>query len=40
MAAELVREYLGPFQSERLEAFGGEVTVSRAAEKLLEPAHH
>jgi len=40
MAAELVREHLGPFQIERLEAFGGEVMVSRAAEKVLEPAHH
>ena len=40
MAAEFVRELLGPFQIERLEAFGGEVMVSRAAEKVLEPAHH
>jgi hypothetical protein len=35
-----VREHLGPFQIESLEVFGGEVMVSRAAEKVLEPAHH
>jgi hypothetical protein len=40
MAAQFVREYLGPFQIERLEVFGGEVGVSRAAEKVLVPAHH
>jgi hypothetical protein len=40
MAAEFVREHLGAFQIERLEVFGGEVMVSRAAEKVLEPAHH
>jgi hypothetical protein len=40
MAAEFVREHLAPFQIERLEVFGGEVMVSRAAEKVLEPAHH
>jgi hypothetical protein len=40
MAAEFVREHLAPFQVERLEVFGGEVMVSRAAEKVLEPAHH
>jgi hypothetical protein len=40
MAAEFVREHLGAFQIERLEAFGGEVMVSRAAEKVLQPAHH
>jgi hypothetical protein len=40
MAAEFVREHLGPFQIERLEVFGGEVMVSRAAEKVLQPAHH
>jgi hypothetical protein len=39
MAADFVREHLGPFQLERLEVFGGEVMVSRAAEKVLEPAH-
>jgi hypothetical protein len=40
MAADFVREHLGAFQIERLEVFGGEVMVSRAAEKVLEPAHH
>jgi hypothetical protein len=40
MAAEFVREHLAPFQIERLEVFGGEVMVSRAAEKVLQPAHH
>jgi hypothetical protein len=40
MAAEFVREHLAAFQIERLETFGGEVMVSRAAEKVLEPAHH
>jgi hypothetical protein len=40
MAAEFVREHLGPFQLERLDVFGGEVMVSRAADKVLQPAHH
>jgi hypothetical protein len=40
MAAEFVREHLAAFQIERLDMFGGEVMVSRAAEKVLEPAHH
>ncbi len=40
MSAEFVREQLGPFRVERTEIFGGEVMVSRAAEKVLEPAHH
>ncbi len=40
MAAEFVREHLGSFQIERLDVAGGEVMVSRAAEKVLEPAHH
>ena len=40
MAAEFVREHLGPFQVERLDVFAGEVMVSRAAEKVLQPAHH
>jgi hypothetical protein len=40
MAAEFVREHLGPFQVERLEVFSGDVMVSRAADKVLEPAHH
>jgi hypothetical protein len=40
LAADFVREHLEPFQVESLEVFGGEVMVSRAAEKVLEPAHH
>jgi hypothetical protein len=40
MAAEFVRDHLQAFQIERLDMFGGEVMVSRAAEKVLEPAHH
>jgi hypothetical protein len=40
MAADFVREHLEAFRIERLEVFGGEVMVSRAAEKVLEPAHH
>ncbi len=40
IAAEFVREHLQPFQVEQLEVIGGEVMVSRAAEKVLEPAHH
>jgi hypothetical protein len=40
IAAEFVREHLAAFEVERLDVFGGEVMVSRAAEKVLEPAHH
>ncbi len=40
MAAEFLREHMGPFQVERLDVSGGEVMVSRAAEKVLQPAHH
>jgi hypothetical protein len=40
MAAEFVREHLRDFQVERLDMFAGEVMVSRAAERVLEPAHH
>ena len=40
MAAEFVRDHLSAFQIERLDVYGGEVMVSRAAEKVLEPAHH
>jgi hypothetical protein len=40
MAAAFVREHLRDFQIERLDVFGGEVMVSRAAERVLEPAHH
>jgi hypothetical protein len=40
MAAAFVRDHLQAFQIERLDTFAGEVMVSRAAEKVLEPAHH
>jgi hypothetical protein len=40
MAGDFVREHLGDFQIERLDMSGGEVMVSRAAERVLEPAHH
>jgi hypothetical protein len=40
LAGEFVREHLAAFQVERTDVFGGEVMVSRAAEKVLEPAHH
>jgi hypothetical protein len=40
IAAEFVRDHLGPFQVTRTDVFGGEVMVSRAADKVLEPAHH
>ena len=40
IAAEFVREHLQAFEVERLDVFGGEVMVSRAAEKVLQPAHH
>jgi hypothetical protein len=40
LAAEFVREHLGAFQVERLDMFAGEVMISRAAERVLEPAHH
>jgi hypothetical protein len=40
MAADFVREHLSDFQVERLEVFGGEVMISRAAERVLEATHH
>ena len=40
MAAEWVEESLADLRLERTEAFGGEVLVSRAADAVLEPAHH
>lgn len=40
IAAEFVRDHLESFEVERLDVFTGEVMVSRAAEKVLEPAHH
>jgi hypothetical protein len=40
LAAEFVRDHLAGFEIERTDAFGGEVMVSRAADKLRQPAHH
>lgn len=40
LAAEWVEEGLADLRLERTEAFGGEVMVSRAANAVLEPAHH
>jgi hypothetical protein len=40
MAADFVGEHLGRFQVELLDIIGGEVMVSRAADKVLQPAHH
>ena len=40
MAAEWVSQSLGDVQIERVDAVGGEVLVSRAADAVLEPAHH
>jgi len=39
LALQFVGEELGGFQIERSEVIGGEVIVSRAMAKLLEPAH-
>jgi hypothetical protein len=40
MAAEWVGDSLGDLRLERTDAFGGEVLVSRAADAVLQPAHH
>jgi hypothetical protein len=40
LAAQWVEESLSDLRLERTEAFGGEVLVSRAANAVLEPAHH
>jgi hypothetical protein len=40
LAAAFVREHLAEFGVVRTHVFGGEVMVSRAADKVLEPAHH
>ena len=40
LAAEFVRDHLAPFDLERIEMVEGEVMVSRAAERVLEAAHH
>jgi hypothetical protein len=40
IAAQFVREHLSGIQIERLGDMTGEVMVSRARERVLEPAHH
>ena len=41
MAADWIRDTLArQFDLERLEAFVGEVAISRAADEVLEPAHY
>jgi Antibiotic biosynthesis monooxygenase len=40
MAAEWVEDSLSDMRIERTDASGGEVMVSRAANAVLEPAHH
>ena len=39
-AAARVREALAEFQVEEVDALAGEVMVSRATERVLEPIHH
>ena len=39
-AAAGVREALGEFRVEEIDVFRGEVMVSRASEKVLDPVHH
>jgi hypothetical protein len=39
-AAAEVREALSEFQVEEIDALTGEVMVSRATERVLEPVHH
>jgi hypothetical protein len=40
LAAEFVRDHLAAFEVEQTDVFSGEVMVSRAADKVLQPAHH
>ena len=40
LAAEFVREHLAGYNVERIDMLGGEVMVSRAAERVLQPTHH
>ena len=40
LAGRWVEEGLVDLRLERTQAFGGEVMVSRAADAVLEPAHH
>jgi hypothetical protein len=39
-AAAGVRKALAEFRVEKIEALAGEVMVSRATERVLEPVHH
>jgi hypothetical protein len=39
MSAEFIRDELAGFDIERLEALDGEVSVSRARDQVLQPAH-
>jgi hypothetical protein len=39
MSAEFLRDDLADIDVERLEALDGEITVSRARDEVLEPAH-
>lgn len=40
LAAQWVADDLADFEIERIGAITGEVTVSRAAAEIMEPAHH
>ena len=40
MASDFIKEYLSDFKIERLDVTMGNVMVSRAAQWILEPAHH
>jgi hypothetical protein len=40
LAARFIRRRLSDFQIERTDVTTGEVKVSRAAQQILEPAHH
>jgi hypothetical protein len=40
LASDFIKERLSDFEIERLDVTMGEVQVSRAAQLMLEPAHH
>jgi hypothetical protein len=40
LASEFIRDRLSDYQLERIDVTLGEVQVSRAAQQMLEPAHH
>jgi hypothetical protein len=40
LAAEFLRDHLAAFELERIDVFGSDVMVGRAADKVLQPAHH